>query len=198
MIVTEEVRDKHGNIIERRSIETSADMIVVCEICKQPIATTDRDALRQPLTTDMFRSVDPLHGYTPPFVPGVEFQFMTCPLCRHRFAISEERILTDKGYVDVPIAKGNHTKSPEGHKPLDTSREAKGTPGVDSDTTRGSAEVARLAHAQQAAGSSPAPAPNTQKTGNVPTGKDELKAQNKTSAQQHKGKASNHKGGKKK
>lgn len=79
---------------------------VICEICTTPIAKIDLSKMHKPITTDMFLPLDPHHGQMVPFIPGVEFEFMYCPCCRKRFAVIEDRIRTERGFVEVPaIAK---------------------------------------------------------------------------------------------
>ena len=83
-------------------IPTKHLLWILCEICYEIIAVADRRELCLPLRTDMFRSPDPLHGALPPFQEGVDFEFMTCPVCNHRFAVEENRIRTQDGMITIP------------------------------------------------------------------------------------------------
>ena len=77
-------------------------MWILCEICYEVIAIVDIRELCLPLKPEMFRSVSPTRDMPPPFAPGVDFEFMLCPHCRHRFAVEENRIRTQDGFYTVP------------------------------------------------------------------------------------------------
>jgi hypothetical protein len=77
-------------------------MWILCEICYEVIAIADIRELCLPLKPEMFRSVSPTRDMPPPFAPGLDFEFMLCPHCRHRFAVEENRIRTQDGFYTVP------------------------------------------------------------------------------------------------
>lgn len=76
-------------------------MKVVCEICQEQIATTNKKLLKYPLIGKMFLSPDPFHGYAPPFDASQEWTDMRCPYGTHRPFIEPDRVLTDTGYFFV-------------------------------------------------------------------------------------------------
>ena len=72
---------------------------VRCEICGEWIAIVDPANLYDPMVGAMFFSVDPFHGFPPPFDPATEWAWMRCPYGAHRPFIEPNRILTDRGYL---------------------------------------------------------------------------------------------------
>ncbi len=85
---------------------------VLCEICYEVIALTDLRILHLPLKAEMFTSPFPGRDVQPPWQPGIEYEFMLCPHCQHRFAVEEDRIRTQDGFYVVPetIQEGNDGK----------------------------------------------------------------------------------------
>ncbi len=77
-------------------------MIIVCQICAEPIAQADPERLQVPMTGDMFRSPDPVHGFLPPFQTTTEWLGMRCPYCGKRPFILEDQVLTLDGIFVVP------------------------------------------------------------------------------------------------
>jgi hypothetical protein len=75
-------------------------MKVICEICSETIGIA-LPSISFPMIGRMFGSFDTWHGYPPPFEPDVCWEFMMCPVCRHRPFIEQNRILTDEGYVEI-------------------------------------------------------------------------------------------------
>jgi hypothetical protein len=125
------------------------EAVVICQICSEAIAKVDLYRFHRPITTHMFRSIDEAHGVPVPFLPGIDFEFMYCPHCRKRFAVNDTQIRTSKGLFEVPEVSliDNFNNSTNLELPT-------------TNTTRGSAEVAHVAHAHKVAGSNPVPASN--------------------------------------
>lgn len=112
-------------------LEGEGQVIVKCDICDSTIASAYLEELSLPLKTDMFKSPDPYHGAPAPWLPGLGWEVMFCPVCHNKFAIFPgHRIKTSRGYFDVPVGK----------------------------SLQGRAEEARVAHTPEVAGSTPAPA----------------------------------------
>jgi len=78
-------------------------VIVLCEVCITPIATTDPAILHLPLDGSMFRSVDPVHGFPAPWFEDKAYTWeaMRCPLCKFRPFVEPNRIRTEDGYYTV-------------------------------------------------------------------------------------------------
>jgi hypothetical protein len=72
-----------------------------CQICFEWIGTVDNETLAYPMRGFMFKSVDPHHGYEPPFPAGAEWEDFRCTHGPHRPMIKDNEIQTDEGMISV-------------------------------------------------------------------------------------------------
>jgi hypothetical protein len=79
-------------------------MKVICEICKEVIATVEMKDMAIPMVGSMFRSPDKAHGYDPPFLPDTTWEDMLCGYCNHRPFTERDGFLTENGYMKIDEA----------------------------------------------------------------------------------------------
>ena len=93
---------------------------LVCEICREGIATFDQDLLTNPLNLRIFKSLYPERMVADPFPPALDdWRVAKCPRCRRRpflnfyehsegkFIISTGEIVPDGGQWFVLALQGN-------------------------------------------------------------------------------------------
>jgi len=80
---------------------------LICQLCQEVIAKFDIEEVKFPIDGSMFKSPDKAHGIPDPFYPGADFEFMRCPYGGHRPMILPDKILTDKGLLNLS-PDGNH------------------------------------------------------------------------------------------
>jgi len=101
------------------------ELKLICWICREQIGRFDTDDITLPLKGSMFKPIDDIHGYPPPFDAKATWNYFHClrdanpdPTARHRPFPHRDTILTDKGLYKVggplPGAKpdGDTTKIP--------------------------------------------------------------------------------------
>jgi hypothetical protein len=84
------------------------ELQLICEICREPIGRFDPEAITLPLKGEMFKPLDDVHGYPPPFNGGATWEYFHCirdqhPEAekRHRPIVDQAKILTNMGYFEV-------------------------------------------------------------------------------------------------
>jgi hypothetical protein len=70
-----------------------------CQICGEWIGAVDKKSLAYPMNGTMFTSVDPHHGFEPPFTPAQVWEDFRCPYGPHRPMIKDNEIQTDEGLI---------------------------------------------------------------------------------------------------
>lgn len=78
-------------------------MKVQCEICFEWIAIIEKGFFSYPMTGAMFQSIDPHHGFPPPFPTSATWEDFRCPYGQHRPFIRQDSVLTDQGRVDLEL-----------------------------------------------------------------------------------------------
>jgi hypothetical protein len=90
--------------------------ILLCEFCREPIAQFKPEDLKMPITSLMFKSVDPHHKFPLPF-PMLEdrpetiaWEAARCPFCRLRPFNERDKVKTKHGYftvgdTSIPVAR---------------------------------------------------------------------------------------------
>lgn len=76
------------------------------------LAGVDESKLCLPVTGDMFLPLSESHPQ--PFLQNLEWKYMKCPMCGYRPIEQEERVLTDKGFIEVgkkPVRKAIKKKA---------------------------------------------------------------------------------------
>jgi len=76
-------------------------MKLLCEHCRREIAKIYRKRLQIPLDHTMFDSKDYERGYPHPFRGVMDWLDFHCPYCMRRPMISQFKIMTDEGWVDL-------------------------------------------------------------------------------------------------
>jgi hypothetical protein len=76
-----------------------------CQICFEWISEVDKKALAYPMNGTMFTSVDPHHGFEPPFTPAQVWDDFRCPYGPHRPMIKDDEIQTDEGLISAKIKR---------------------------------------------------------------------------------------------
>ncbi|MCG7852444.1 MAG: hypothetical protein MIO92_07965 [Methanosarcinaceae archaeon] len=84
------------------------ELKLMCCICREQIGRFDPEDVKLPLLGSMFKPIDDIHGYPPPFDPNATYDFFHCfrdanpdKTRRHRPFPSPDAILTDKGLWEV-------------------------------------------------------------------------------------------------
>jgi len=79
-------------------------MLLKCEICFEIIGSFDPEKINLPIRAELFQSKDPARGEPPPpfaHQPGMEWEFLRCPICRKRPFLTEESVMTPKGIFSI-------------------------------------------------------------------------------------------------
>ncbi len=88
--------------------------VIICDICKQPIATVDRKTVHAPITGDRLKSPMPKAG-VPELIPdGVAWVNMRCPRCHTRPFLNDHTLTTDQ-FEKIELKKKRGPK--RGRKP---------------------------------------------------------------------------------
>ena len=84
------------------------ELKLICCICREQIGRFDPDDIKLPLEGHMFKPIDDIHGYPPPFDPKADWNYFHClrdnnpdKSARHRPFPHRDTILTDKGLYKV-------------------------------------------------------------------------------------------------
>lgn len=91
-----------------------SELVLVCEICRMPIGKFNPKDVKLPIKGSMFKSIDPAHGFPPPFPDEVDWIDARCPygprrpeqgIDGHRpffnFEEHKDEILTPDGYYKI-------------------------------------------------------------------------------------------------
>ena len=91
-----------------------SELVLVCEICRMPIGKFNPKEVTLPIKGSMFKSIDPAHGFPPPFPDEVDWINARCPygprrpeqgIDGHRpffnFEEHKDEILTPHGYYKI-------------------------------------------------------------------------------------------------
>ncbi|MBI9091805.1 MAG: hypothetical protein JEZ12_21550 [Desulfobacterium sp.] len=86
--------------------------VIICDICKQPIATIDRKTVHAPITGDQLHSPMPKAG-VPALIPDyVDWVNMRCVRCHKRPFINDYILTTDK-FEKIELKKKSAPKPKE-------------------------------------------------------------------------------------
>lgn len=84
------------------------ELKLMCCICREQIGRFNPEDVVTPLLGSMFKPIDDIHGYPPPFDPNATWDYFHClrdanpdKTRRHRPFPSPDAILTDKGLWEV-------------------------------------------------------------------------------------------------
>ena len=84
------------------------ELKLICCICREQIGRFDPDDIKLPLEGHMFKPIDDIHGYPPPFDAKATWNYFHClrdnnpdKTARHRPFPHRDTILTDKGLYKV-------------------------------------------------------------------------------------------------
>lgn len=84
------------------------ELKLICHICREQIGRFDPDDIKLPLVGHMFKAIDDIHGYPPPFDAKATWNYFHClrdnnpdKTARHRPFPAPDTILTDKGLYKV-------------------------------------------------------------------------------------------------
>lgn len=81
--------------------------LLLCEICRTPLAMFDPADLSVPLTGAMFKPRFIDRECPPTFHPSVGQEDIVCPQCLRRPFNDPHRLLTMDGWIDIPDAEGD-------------------------------------------------------------------------------------------
>ena len=80
------------------------ELQLICDICREVIGRFDPEKVKLPLKGEMFKPIDDIHGYPPPFNAGATWEHFHCPRDanpvakdRHRPIVNPTVLKTDKG-----------------------------------------------------------------------------------------------------
>jgi len=88
-------------------------MKLICETCREWIGNFDEGKVKLPLTAEMFRPIREALSHHPPFRTGTTAEWFRCPVCNKRPFHLDDTLLTDEGYVRVPVATQDAASEPE-------------------------------------------------------------------------------------
>lgn len=77
-------------------------MNILCQICNELIATTEKKALLVPLHGNMFQSPYP-DRMPASLLESTEYEFIKCPMCGFRPFLQDDEVLTDKGIYKIEL-----------------------------------------------------------------------------------------------
>lgn len=101
-----------------------SDVIAVCDVCGHELGVFDPLKVHLPLRGDMFRSIDPFHGWPDPFPASVDWRYMECPRCTMR-PFEDESVIKDKQGNRWKVTAIKPAPEPPAAKPTATRKAGK-------------------------------------------------------------------------
>lgn len=100
-------------------LKMKPELILKCRICRQDIGRFRPERLLWPVNPGVFESLDPEHGWPPPFMRGCDWDSARCPYCRKKpyYWTEPSKILTDDGLLNIEDAMAAAENEKRGLKP---------------------------------------------------------------------------------